>query len=729
VARDGLRQRPGWPRGLAAAVLAWAWLTFGMEALGAIGLLARGPLLGWVALGMSVAAGCRFLAGKDTPADASPPDADAGGGWGWDGVLTVGLTLWAVSTLGASSLLMPVKVVSDGPIYHLPFAIQWWKAGKLALIPAPFGESAAPYFPAVGDLWFCWLVIGWGGDRLAKIGQAPFLLLAAMTAYALARRLGAGRSAAVVATTWFVTSTPLLLFSFEANVDTVFIAGYLLAAYFFLRYALGDDGLPALVLGGLAAGSALGTKAVGVVFVPPLLACGLLAAVRGGATRAGKVGGVVIVLTTPFVASGFWYARDAWLTGNPVYPLHLEALGSVWLAGWYGPEVMRLSQYYIPVSHWRAFGDIMLGVLDPRLTPVWLAALGGAWAWGRRETSRSPLDRWVWLAAALAVANVALYWLVVPYRTQQRFMLQALGLAAVPLARLFDRGRVVRAVGVALLAAHVLTPQGWPLTAPRAEPPWDLTRDIKNNVPGLLPIPQSAERLRATLAEPAALQGLVAVLSLSLLALQAARFWGRAGARGRRWVRAALATIVLGVSAGLVVYPWGADARQVFFPRFPDYYVGWLELDLRSGPRGVRVAYAGTDLPYYLMGVGLRNDVRYVNIDAHRGWLLHDYHRETRRAGSQAATWGHPRPGWDRAHPDYDAWLANLRAEGVQLLVVTRANPDEGPYNPADAEGFPIERVWADAHPEAFERVYGFAPYDPLFKIHRVRSNHSESRG
>src|SRR5687767_803468 len=44
VARHGFRQPPGLPRLLAAVVLAWAWITLGMEALGSLGWLSRGPL-------------------------------------------------------------------------------------------------------------------------------------------------------------------------------------------------------------------------------------------------------------------------------------------------------------------------------------------------------------------------------------------------------------------------------------------------------------------------------------------------------------------------------------------------------------------------------------------------------------------------------------------------------------------------------------------------------------
>ena len=209
--------------------------------------------------------------------------------WRWDVLIALGLVLWTSVVLGMQSLLLPVKVVSDGPIYHLYFAARWWKAGRLFLVAAPFGENAATYFPANGDLWFTWLMVTWGGDRLARVGQVPFLILAAVAVYGIARRLGASRNSTLLATCWFVTSTPLLIFSFEANVDSIFVAGYLIAVYFFLCFLEGDGGPPAIVLGGLAAGLALGTKPVGVVFIPPLLLLVLVwARSRHGPAQSGR---------------------------------------------------------------------------------------------------------------------------------------------------------------------------------------------------------------------------------------------------------------------------------------------------------------------------------------------------------------------------------------------------------------------------------------------------------
>jgi hypothetical protein len=350
----------------------------------------------------------------------------------------------------------------------------------------------------------------------------------------------------------------------------------------------------------------------------------------------------LLVALLPLATAGFGYARNAAWTGNPLYPLHVAAFGRVWLRGWYGPNVMRYSQYYLPVTDWRSLADTLLAVLDPRLAPVWLASVAGAWALGRRpepgEGRRR--DRFVWLASALAVANVALFWLFVPYRSQQRFMIQALGLAAVPLARTFDRGRALRALGVVLLALHFLTPQGWPIVREGRPPPWDLTPRIPNAVPGVLRLPSGAELSRALAGDLAAALSVGVQLGIGLAAFAAAWAWARVvgmregKARFGRWAWAAATTAALIAADGFAVYPWGDDDRRRFYPRFPDYFRGWLVFDRAVGPAGARVAYAGTNIPYYLLGAGLRNEVRYVNVDAHRDWLLHDYHRDALTRGT-----------------------------------------------------------------------------------------------
>ena len=705
AARHVLRQPPGLPRVLAAATLAWAWIVLGMEVLGFLGLLDRPPLLAWSAAGLAIGAVARLRDGAGEGLVAKP---ETGGAWEWSATLALGMVLGAATLLGSRSLMGPVKVVSDGPIYHLYFAARWWQAGRVFLIPAPFGESAAPYFPAVGDLGFAWLMAGWGGDRLAKVGQAPFYALAGLAVVAIARRLGAGTPAAVVAAAWFLTGTPLIAFAFEPNVDMVFVAGYLIAAYFFLRYALGDGGAGALALGALAAGGAWGSKPTATAFVPPLLALAGLAVLRRPGLSAGRrLGHLGWIVAGSMVMAGAWLARDAWLAGNPLYPLRVEAFGRTWLAGWYGRDAMRRSPYYLPPGDWRSLGDTVLGVIDPRLAPFWAGALAGAWAVGRRK---APEARWVWGVAALAVLNVALYWGLIPYRNQQRFMLHAVGLAAVPLALAIDRARWFRYLAAALLGVHLLTPQAWPL-----DRPWpDLTRLIPSAYPAPIEPLARLGLIRGSTLPAVLAWGLGPILVL-VAAMVAARLIGRLIERPSPggWLKAAGAAAALAVAGIGTANPPTSLPIHEFYPPF-DYFGAWVALERRCGPGGARVAYAGTNIPYYLMGIGLRNEVRYVNVDAHRGWLLHDYHRAAVARGEP--TWPTPRPGWDRLRPDRDAWLANLRAEGVRFLFVARVDPREGEHNVADREGFPIERRWADG---AFDLLYA-TPVARIYEIPRI---------
>ena len=661
AARDGLKQPRGWPRLLGAFTLAWCWLTIGLEWLGALGRLDLPSLSAWVALGFAGSLGLRLAnRAKDGPSSVVPPDER----WDWTATAALGLLLLTCGVLGGRSWSQPVKVVSDGPIYHLYFAARWWKEGRLSLIPTPFGENAAPYFPAVGDLWFTWLMVLFRGDQVAKVGQAPFLIAAGAAAFATARRLGAGRAAAGVATNAFLTCTPFLVFTFEPNVDTIFVAGYLMAAYFFLSCATGEPDRGALILGALAAGAAWGTKTTGTVFVPPLLALTAAGVAFGRGPWKTKAANLGLLAALPFATAGFWFARNARLAGNPLYPLRVGLPFGGELPGWYGPEAMRTSPYYLAREDWGSMLDVTLTVLDPRLAPLWIASIVAALVLGFRTGSNR---RGLGIVAAMVAMNFALYWFLIPYRSQQRFMFPALGLAVTPLATLLHRRRWLRVAVVVLLALHLFTPQTWPIAANEAQIPWDCNPRIPNAFPGLL----------------------------------SAMKWDD------------------------LQFTAPKTAPPNPFPPFRDYFVGWNELDQLAGPEGARVAYAGTNLPYYLMGKGLRNEVRYVNVDAHADWRLHEYHAQARREGN--GDWPDSRPGWDRLRPDYDAWLANLRRERIRFLVVARANPAEGRHNVADALGFPIERRWAEARPEIFEPKYGARDGDPQFRIYELRPDGTNS--
>ncbi len=420
-----------------------------------------------------------------------------------------------------------------------------------------------------------------------------------------------------------------------------------------------------MVLGALAAGGALGTKAVGVVFIPPLIALAIGGILVQAVPARTKVVRVLVVAFIPLVSGGYWFIRNGLLTGNPLYPLEIRVLGRTVLPGWYGPEAMRTSPYYLPLADWRSLGDILLAVLDPRLVPLWVVSLAAGWT---LKGSTSPgTRRWVGIFSLMALLNVVLYWVCIPYRTQQRFMLQALGLAVVPLAITLDRRPWLRMAAVVLLGLHLLTPETWPFATREEDIPWDLTRAIPNAVGSTVPLFSRIEQAFRAQESPRATLGLWTLAGVVIVAVLMVWAWSRTLAprnrpRRRRALALAMVATVTFLSMGFLdLWASGFDSRLRFFPPFRDFYLGWIQLDAWSGPTGSRVAYAGTNIPYYLLGTGLRNEVRYINIDRHQDWLLHDYHREARARGQ--GNWPNSRPGWDRIQADLRAWLDNLAAE------------------------------------------------------------------
>ncbi len=709
IARVCFRLPSGLPSAIGAFVLAWTWLTITTLALGQLGYLTRTVLL---LCSIVVLIPGLICIPKPTFGPELPPSPSERLSLGAG--LAIGLTIWAVAGVMLTSIIFPVNVTSDGPIYHLYFAAKWWKAERIFLIPTPFGESAAPYFPAVGDLWHTWLFVTWGGDRLARIGQLPFLIASFAIAYALCRSAGASRSSSFIAVCCFLTVGPVLSYSAKPNVDTLFLAGYLAAVYFGLRYFNEGGGLRSLALAGLAAGAAWGCKPTSIVFIPPLLlliAVGVL--LRPTISKREKLGAIAILAITSLVNEGYWLVRNAVWTGNPLYPLHLTLFGHTILAGWYDADAMSTSVYYVAIGRWREFIDFITYVLDPRLAPVWLAALLGAWKWGRERRLE---DRVVWLCAGLAIVNVALFWVAIPYRSQLRFLIQAIGLAAIPLASLLDRGWLIRGVVAAALTLHILTPAGWPLRADNTHGFWELGQLVPTVNPG----PISFLDLLSKSLDPTGNRRVTSIGLLvvggGFLLLGLAMHWPRVGGQYRRPFEALCFIALCGgfVLATIAEHPLEKSYKYAAFQPFLN---GWATLDVRIPPSGTRIAYAGTNLPYYLMGPDFRNEVFYIDVNKYPGLPMHKFHAMAESLDLDS-TWSNTRPGWDRARPNYRDWLDNLHAAGIKILVVTRADPSEGFHLIADKENFTIERYWADSHPNDFKLIYG----DTAFKFYSVNA-------
>jgi hypothetical protein len=255
----------------------------------------------------------------------------------------------------------------------------------------------------------------------------------------------------------------------------------------------------------------------------------------------------------------------------------------------------------------------------------------------------------------LLVAVLATFWLAIPYQ-ESRFLFAAFGVAAALIALAVDRPPAVVGwcgLGVAVIGSLL----EWP------------TND-------------------------------------RLLLLPIAAFAAVAGARGNAFLRRLgprAPRVLVGVAAVALLVSLGAGAAN-YARRDPGYAVGEdLEVAwtwFRAHVHDAQVGYTGNNLAFPLAGEWLSNRVRYVNVAGAPGDRLHDF-------GPPGD--GTPEPAPYRRGASADAWLANVRAAGTQVLFVAALDPGVRRTVDADGDGFPVERVWADARPHLFSLLYSSA--------------------
>jgi hypothetical protein len=345
----------------------------------------------------------------------------------------------ALATAIAAELLLRLQTglhknlfLYDALSYHLHAPVTWFHDRRLAIVPAVFGDPAPAYAPSNLELWFLFLLAPLRSDYLAGSGQLPFAALSVLAIAATVREAGGRRSAALGAGLAFLLVPEIWQQAPTAMTDLGMAALLLASLPFALRLARSPNAGDRLACAA-ALGLALGSKYVGLVLAVPFVGFAALAAARGGRPRLRGVAAAGAVL---LAGGGFWYLRNAIVTGNPIYPL--SAFG--W-PGLYGRAEMRAWDYHLPVADLSPLGDM--------LTAGGVGFTGAA-ALGLLR-ARPPIE------LLLCAAFCALFWIAVPYQ-ESRFLFAAFGLAAVALGRAADRapawlgrGALVLAIGGGLL--------------------------------------------------------------------------------------------------------------------------------------------------------------------------------------------------------------------------------------------------------------------------------------
>ncbi len=578
----------------------------------------------------------------------------------------------AVTVANAAWAFVLPPFAHDDLTYHLVFPVEWMQSGTLNMRAVPFGNHSPAYYPKNTELFYLWLLLPLRQAFPINAAQLVFLVVSVLALLEIFRLCGASVRASLVGASLFCICPVVVAELARAYVDVAFACFFLLAFHAVLLFREAPSAAKAMQFAA-AVGLFAGTKMPGLVLatlilLPSFGVVWLLSPARKAVSLrtnhlvlGGLAGGLIFLL-----AGGWWYVRNLVVTGNPVFPLHVELLGMTLFGGAYGRSAL-------PGSQW----ETLLELFSP-----WLGALfgvGALYTAASALTTSQPLARRSLLVGLVLPGLLALvFGLLLPF-DYARFVLALCGLAAAVLMDPLDsRRRWVRRTTELSILAALLACLATEMGRHQLLLPLGMRQLVSNRVV------ESAFVLTCSL---------LLVSPLLAVRMRPAR---------RRIVGACVAVLAwLSLHAAALVSDCDGTHLIRGTRNVRDPYIF-----LDQNYRRVTVAATGSNKTFWLYGRDFSNRVRYVNVNQGRDWLFHDH---VRNFPDDPTPLRQDRNGvgYYRRDSDYNSWLANLQAAGADLLVVSRLTH----YNLKkdylrDGRGYPLEAIWAHQHPEKFRRVY-----------------------
>ena len=616
-----LRQRlmPDWtgaPARLVEAIGAVALLILVSEALGVIGLLYAGTLVGASVL-ISLLAFV-LTRGSNTEVVASSVGGEVVGPPRRGGVhrdRTRGQCATSLVSLGVIALVvahwaLTTKHALDTGIfnfdslwYHLPFAVEMAQSHSVTGMDHVDTVFTNWFYPQNSELLHADGMLLTGRDTLSVFLNYGWLAVAFLAAWCIGRPYRRG-GLSVVASALLLEAHVLVVREPGAAKNDLMAAALLLAAIAILVNAwtmrTRGQGRPALPVGwplavaGLAVGLAAGTKVTALAMAAALSVAVLVLAPAGRRWAAAAWWFVPTLL-----AGGYWYLRNLIVAGNPLPAL--ERLGPISLPH---PERLQIGRPDFSIAHYATdtgvWSDYFVPGLHDAFGALWPLVLGGAVLAALAALVKGR-DRVVRAAGAVALFGFVAY-VFTP--------LSAAGADGAPEAF----GINVRYVYAAVLAGLVLLP------LPRA---FDDRRRQSGLLAGLLLVLLLTDRPDIVLRDPGRLFALLAVVLAVLVpaALLLAR--GRGASRGivaGGFLALALAVVAIG-------YPL---QRHYLDQRFRNEVaaesIPGMDLDSAyrwaRGIEDARIGLAGTSAgfaQYGFYGTDLSNEVVYLGVEGPHG--------------------------------------------------------------------------------------------------------------
>lgn len=408
-------------RHLDALLQVLAWTVIGLAGLvaaellpAALTILTRITVL-VIALALLGAAWFVPAAPRSVHADAPRRGAPSGRlSWAIAAIGVGAVVVWALAYL-VSEVRVPVQHI-DYMTFTMPGIARWIQSGSIWINNEFTPHIPTGTYPNTGDLVLMSGVLPWHNDAFVRLVNYPLLALVGLATYALARELRAPRaSAALLAAMTVATRAVLAPAVQDVKPDTFMLATFGVGLVFLVRqWRSGRQS--DLVLAGIGFGLAFGSRWYGISSVVVVLvvwvAVAVLARRRPHALLRTTGGLVAVVLLT----GGFWFVRNAVVTGNPIFPVRVAPFGVTIFGG--GPDVLTarigftIAHYLLRPRIWTndLLPDYRLAVGLAGLVAVLGTLVGVGVAISRPRRRRSDTERWMALAlAAVAILVVCAY--------------------------------------------------------------------------------------------------------------------------------------------------------------------------------------------------------------------------------------------------------------------------------------------------------------------------------
>jgi len=250
-------------------------------------------------------------------------------------MISIGITI-GMLMVALAICLRGFRPSIDDLLYHATAPAHWLAAGKLCIAP----HNYHAHYPLNAELFSLWFMVPFRADGLVFLAGCYWLVLTVVSAVCLVLSQGARLSVALMCGAVILASRHIQLGAISFSAIDLSSVGSLLAALSFVAPECGGDDkkggseYPDAIYAGAMLGTLIGTRTA-LISLTPIFILWVFFNTDGR-----KKIGMLCTLCATMVATGsFWYLRNLYLTGNPVFP---AAVGP--FAGPFGPSEQNVTK-------------------------------------------------------------------------------------------------------------------------------------------------------------------------------------------------------------------------------------------------------------------------------------------------------------------------------------------------------------------------------------------------